>query len=452
MPSNSAQLTVRSPVELPGPGYCTDVPTALPSARTGTGCLIEGLEGAVIRGWRIGGFHQNLVLRNCRRVRIEGCDLSRSHASEILSRESYDERDWLDIFDEATWRTYGAGIILEGCEECTVVDCVASGAQNGIWLVGSRGCRVLSSDFSHNSGWGIWMWSSSDNLISQNNCDWCVRCEDPGRFSAGGDSAGIMLSNGNHRNSFTHNSLRFSGDGFFLNGLRVEPSEHNLIAFNDAGHSPHNAFESSWSGHNRFVGNIASNSRYGFWCGYSRHNEITGNIIEDCLEWGIAIEHGSANRISGNELRRNRAGIVLFRRDDVERPSEAYLIHGNVIDASEQGVVLSDTSEVDLVSNLISAPTGIEVRKGSAGISIVSSRISGAPAVAMETGCEVSAARSLFEGDTAGVIIKSETGPDAGPLLPVRARSTEPEAEQDHEFRWFDRRRGAGTLVGTAEV
>jgi len=424
-----------------------------PAAREGVGLLIEGKADVVISAAIVQGHWQNLVLRGCRNVVVEGGDFSQSHAAALFSTDAYDERDWLDIFAEPVWRTYGGGIVLEDCEDCLVVGAKASGAQNGLMLSNSRGCTVSGCDFSHNSGWGIWMWRSHGNTITGNDCDWCVRCEDPERYSAGGDSAGIMLSNDNCRNVITHNSFRFGGDGFFLNGLRVPPSDHNLIAFNDGSHSPHNAFESSFSGYNRFVGNIANNSRFGFWCGYSHHNEFVGNLIENCLEWGIAIEHGHDNRILGNELRRNRRGIVLFRRDPDAQASRDYLLDGNIVaECVEAAVTLSETQGVRINRCALEGATALELKKGASNIQVRRSSLRGAPAVSAEEGCCGVFVDCAVEGDVAPSVRGVGSAEVQSPQLPVLVDPCNRADRADHEFRWYDRRKKAGKLVGTAEV
>jgi len=419
--------------------------------RSGVGLLLEGRRDVVLRGAEVRGFWQNVVLRGCRNVTIDGGDFSHSLQPALFSGETYDQRDWLDIFDEAVWRTYGAGIVLEDCEDCSVIGARASGAQNGVMLINSRSCTVSGCDFSHNSGWGIWMWKSSDNLLTGNDCSWCVRCEDPERYSAGGDSAGIMLSNDNCRNVITHNDLRFGGDGFFLNGLRVAPSEHNTVAFNDASHSPHNAFESSFSGGNRFIGNIASNSRFGFWCGYSHHNEFVGNVIENCLEWGIAIEHGHHNRIVGNELRRNKRGIVLFRREADAQASRGYQISGNVITGGEAAVTLSETEDVLLLHNELEADAAVELKKGARDVRLGRCNVRGAEAVRAEPGCAAHLSGCYLEGAVSeGVAIAGAVETSISLAAPpVTAQPSDPAAREDHVFRWYDRRKN---LIGTAEV
>jgi parallel beta-helix repeat protein len=169
-----------------------------PERRQGIGVLLEGRRDVALRNLRVSGYHQNLVLRGCRNVRIEGGDFSESHAGLLHSGEAYDERDWLDI-----------------------------------------------------------------NV--------------------------------------------------------------NLIAFNDGSHSPHNAFESTFSARNRFFGNLASNSRYGFWCGYSHHNKLIGNGIEgdECL---ARIEKAGELVFAGIWMGAAEEAAIRARRDLRETGPEALQI------------------------------------------------------------------------------------------------------------------------------
>ncbi len=310
----------------------------------GIGVLVENARDVVIRNARVSGYKYNIVVKNSKRVLLTDCDTTGSLMKPILSRKKYDRRDWLDIFKEKRWRQYGAGIALESSSHCRIQNCESHGSVNALWLVNSKHNYVVHNDFSRNTGWGIWMWKACNNTILFNNCDYNVRCEDPERYSAGGDSAGIMLSNANNFNLIAHNTFRHGGDGFFLSGALGTPkSNDNVIAFNDGSHSPHNAFESSDGHRNQFIGNIASNSRHGFWCGLSTYNQFIGNIIENINEWGISIEHAFENVICGNEIRRARRGIMLFTRKGRGRESRDYEITGNIIEECLTGITLSNT-------------------------------------------------------------------------------------------------------------
>jgi parallel beta-helix repeat protein len=434
--------------------------------RSGIGIYLEGRRNVVIRRARVTGYKCNLYLKNCKNVVIEDCDLSGSRASILRSRTKYDPQDWVDIFKPRVWRTYGAGIVLENCRRCRVETVRANGAQNGLWLVDSKDCVVVNCDFSHNSGWGIWMWGSHGNRILHNNCDWCVRCEDPQRFSAGGDSAGIMLSNDSCHNLIAHNSFTHSGDGFFLNGWAVEPSSDNVIAFNDGSHSPHNAFESSYGPRNRFIGNIANNSRHGFWLGFSYDNEILGNIVENIVEWGIAIEHGYGNVIAGNEIRRAEVGVCLFTRKRGEQRSRGYEIAQNAIEQCDTALLFSETSDCRVTGNRIDGRRALVFRNRSRGHVLRHNNISAKDALV-----EIENARDIdlqdnFWGETSRKrvmervrLLETKTSEPALTRAakkpwPIRepavvAQLADPVRRAEREFRWYSEKKH---LVGVADM
>ncbi len=322
------------------------------SEYAGIGILVDGAKNVVIRNAKVSGYKYNIVVRNSKMVLVTDCDVTGSYMKPIIGVKKYDKRDWLNIFRENIWRRYGAGIALESSSHCRVQRCESHDSVNGLWIINSSNNYVVHNDFSHNTGWGIWMWKSSHNTILFNNCDWCVRCEDPQRFSAGGDSAGIMLSNDNSHNLIAHNSMRCGGDGFFLSGPRGAPTcNDNIIAFNDGSHSPHNAFESTGAERNQFIGNIASNSRHGFWIGGSTHNQIIGNISENVNEWGISVDTGFENVFAGNEIRDALRGIVLLRSMNRGRESRDNRIIGNTFEDCRTGITLGNSSNALVAGN-----------------------------------------------------------------------------------------------------
>ncbi|MBN1917934.1 MAG: right-handed parallel beta-helix repeat-containing protein [Verrucomicrobia bacterium] len=306
--------------------------TGRPWEFEGTGISLRDCRNVTVRGARVSGYRRGIELRGCRGVTLIECDTSDCYDQQLKSTpERYDPADWVDIFHREVWETYGYGVYVVDSADCRVRACTSKRGQNGVALVCSSDCTVEDCDVSRNTGWGVWMHNASDNRIVGNNADWCVRCESK-QYSAGGDAAGVMLSDNCCRNVIAHNTMRSGGDGFFLNGLWVKESTDNLVAFNDMSHSPHNAIESSWSARNVFVGNIASNSRYGMWLGLSYHNRVIGNVIEHNLFDGIAIEHAHHNVIAGNLIRRCRNGIRLLARQKLLPPSHHYEIHGNIIE------------------------------------------------------------------------------------------------------------------------
>ena len=327
---------------------------AQPWLHRGVGVHLRNCRDVVLRNARVHGYLRGILLEDCQDVIVMDCDFSRNHSRRSLSTpERYDQRDFLDIFHYEVWTTYGTGLYLKGCRRCQVLSCRGNEQQNAVVLDGCTDCIVSGNDCSHNSGWGVRLWSSSRNRIVGNNCDRCVSGETE-HYSYGNDSAGILLVNACHRNLITGNSLQRSGDGFFLTAdLGVERSDHNVICHNDGSHSPHNAFESTFCFGNRFVGNRACHSHYGFWMGFSCRNELVGNVIESNRASGIAIEHGRENRIVGNRIAGNQEGIFLFRRGASDLPSRGYRIEGNDFAGNQVAVRLRETSSVKARANRV---------------------------------------------------------------------------------------------------
>ncbi len=319
----------------------------------GTGVLIKGARGVSIAGLDVSWYHRGIQLEDCEDVTLIDCDASDNGQRKFRSTDSkYDKRDFLDIFHYKVWSKYGAGIYLKNCKRCRVINCVAKYQLNGIILDGCEDCLIEGNVCTDTMGWGIRLWSSSNNRIIGNDCRRCVSGESA-IYSHGNDSAGIVMVNACHHNLISGNDLRHSGDGFFLTAdLGTEQSNDNLIVGNDGSHAPHNPFESTFCLRNKFYNNKASHSHYGFWMGFSCDNELIANEIEYNRAAGVAIEHGRGNRIIGNRFRFNREyGILLFRRRKDGPASEHYQIIGNEFDENFTAVEMRLTSHCVLYHN-----------------------------------------------------------------------------------------------------
>ena len=327
----------------------------IPSEFVGLGIASRGVDSVTIRGGRVKGFRHGIRLEGGRGHRVSGIDLSGSRAQRLRSTpDTYDEADWLDIFSPDSVEAYGGGLLLVRTTGTQVSGVVAHGSQNGIGLIASRDALIADNDVSGNSGWGIHLWQSARNTILRNRADHNVRCEGRG-YRRGCDSAALLLRHESDSNLVADNSLRTSGDGFFLSGQRgrVGPSIGNLVIRNDATGAFHNAFESTFSSWNVFLENRADSSDYGFWLGYSRGNVVRGNIVIGSRSTAIAIEHGGENEIGGNTIIGAASGIRLFTRTAGDDPSTDYRIDDNTIAQVGQGIVLQHTTKVKLRGNLL---------------------------------------------------------------------------------------------------
>jgi len=341
---------------------------AAPDTRKGIGLCIERAKNVTVRNATLHGFAVALRAVKCENLVIEKCDFSSSLAQRLKSREKEEHigEDFLELRDVEAWRGYGAGLWLEGCANCTIRNCTASDAQNGLLLVDSSRCVVSLNDFSFNSGWGIGLSGACDNVLIYNLLDFCLRGTWWPNYRGGGDSAAFAIVNGSDRNWIVANSMTHGGDGFFLSNHadagnpRDGDCNDNVIAFNDGSAASANAFESTFSLRNVFVGNLGTHGSYSFWGGFSSHNVLVGNAFSDNDADGIAIEHGEGNVIEGNSIVRcGQSGVHLWSIQDnsaprVQNPSKDVLIAHNLVARNGRaGIALQGTDGARLEGNMI---------------------------------------------------------------------------------------------------
>ena len=233
-----------------------DIAKAERDKLTGIGINVQGRKNVTIKNAKVYGYKYNIRVLDAENVRLESCDVSYSLGHRMLDH-GVPVAGFLGLRGLDAWRSYGAGIWMEKVRNSVVRGCRGLYAQNGLLLVGSDHCLATENDFSFNSGWGIGLYQSSDNVVSWNLTDFDVR---PDRGGLGGDSASIVAANDCNRNYFVGNSMTHGGDGFFLSNLTdagFDPkaqefrpkgsSDDNLVAYSDGSWSPCNAFEATFS-------------------------------------------------------------------------------------------------------------------------------------------------------------------------------------------------------------
>jgi len=321
-------------------GAATGVPW---DEHAGVGIRIDGQTNVTLRNARTHGFKVGVWATEADGLTVEGADASDGYAMRLRSTpQAEDGGDWLwpHENDKHEWMDrYGAGLYVERSSGVTVRDCVARRRQNGIILDRVTDSRVYDNDCSFLSGWGLAMWRSSDNVISRNAFDFCVRGYSHGVYNRGQDSAGILVFEQCSRNVFAENSATHGGDGFFgfagkealgenpgPEGFSVERAgcNDNLLINNDFSYAPAHGIEMTFSFGNRFIGNrLVENAICGVWGGYSQDTLIAVNHVEGNGEMayglergGINIEHGANNLIRENVFRNNKCGVHLWWDDD----------------------------------------------------------------------------------------------------------------------------------------
>ena len=366
---------------------------ATPDEYTGTGLVVTGNDhlifGGMFHGFKVGvhvdgGSGQWLMAMN----------VSGNYAQRLKSTpEAEDKDDWLwpHFNDAGEWaEKYGAGMWVRGAKDIRILTCVGRVQQNGLLLDRVENALVKRCDFSFNSGWGIALWRSSDNVVENNLFDFCVRGYSHGVYERGQDSAGILVFEQSHRNRFFQNSATHGGDGFFLYAGHETTkrtgeggSNDNVVEENDFSHAVANGIEATFSTGNRFLKNRLDGCNYGIWAGYSRKSVFEANLISGCKTAGIAIEHGSENVIRGNLIEDCRRGVWLWWDEDPEFLESVYgeknrtdsadtLIENNVIHRGEVGVLLDTSTKIRVIGNWIADATKeVETRGECEGIETV---------------------------------------------------------------------------------
>ena len=285
----------------------------LSPTQTGVGVLAEGRHGLTLRGLHTVGFYHGIRLDNCEDVHIENVQLRGTQEIEGIDTFLY---LWLPID-----QVYGGAILLHGVRGGTVRNCDLQHQMNGILMYHTTGVTVEKCNASFNSGWGVYLSDSHENVVQDNQLDFCNRVyrrPENGSIRVEADAAAIVLVKGASRNQFLRNSCLCGGDGIFVAGYEhpgmVTPCNDNLFEQNDCRLSPNNAIESTFSKGNIFRKNDCSRSNYGFWMGFSWENVLEENTVEFNRWVGVAIEHGHDNIIRNNQIRLNGEGVRLWTR------------------------------------------------------------------------------------------------------------------------------------------
>jgi parallel beta-helix repeat protein len=328
---------------------------------------MNGHSGLTLRNFTIRGFDYGISIENAANVLLERNDVSGNRKDTTT--------DFLDI---GCGGCYGGGILLRNVRGSRVRDNTLTDESTGLEVIGGTRNTITGNLFSagpkgnetrQDSTWGLRLDGSTENVVRGNVADYVDR-ERYGLTS--GDSAGFLLVSGADRNQIVGNSFTHSGDGFFLGNSCARQSDGNYVANNDGSHSPHNAFEATFSSGNVFERNRASHSDYGFWLGYSHHSRVTGNEIAGNATAGIAIEHGHGNEIDHNTVTKNPSGILLWAADTTcpwpdcgsSCPSAAYRIHDNTITLNTLGLSIENTAGASVTRNRLANNSFFNVRVG----------------------------------------------------------------------------------------
>ena len=367
----AAAITIRGDsivVDLTGAVLRGAAPGTPPDSFAGVAIRVEGGAGVTVRGATARGYKVGLLARGTRGLRLEGNDFSHNWRQRLESGiEGESLVDWQSYHqnDSDEWLRYGAGIYLASVEGGEVVDNRVVQGQNGLMVTRSRGLRIWNNTLSWLSGIGIGLYRSSDDTIMHNRVDFAIRGYSHGYYNRGQDSAAILLYEQSMRNIVAYNSATHSGDGLFVWAGQTTMNtgqggvNDNLFFGNDFSFASNNAIEATFSS-NVFAANVAQESDYGMWGGYSWGSRVLGNRFGG-NRVGIAIEHGQDNEIAHNVFAGDSTAIRLWG-DPIEpsdwgyprhrdTASRGYRIHDNAFSGHRVALRIADTRNLEIEGN-----------------------------------------------------------------------------------------------------
>jgi parallel beta-helix repeat protein len=314
----------------------------------------------------LSGFNYGMRIENASNVTIQ---------KNVISANKISDGTFLNINVPVT-SAVGGGLLLNNVTNSTVgesatvtkpsggpaswtVNVTSSGLYNtmqsqntGIDMYNSSNNVVAGNLVSNNKAWGIRMYASTGNVIYNNLANNINRCN-----NSGCDSAALLLVEGSNANRIEKNNLKSSGDGFFIgNENSNKPSNNNYIVGNDGSNSPNNAFEATFATGNVFEGNIAANSHYGFWLGYSVSAQLINNTITNNSGDGINIDRGTTAILDHNTITNNGQSGLAFTKGSCSPTTPAvpvcpdstgHKITANTLqDNKGWGIYIADTSNL----------------------------------------------------------------------------------------------------------
>lgn len=303
----------------------------------GIGIRADGASELTLRGIRVEGYRCGIWATACNLLRVEGAFLSHNFAQRLRSTPQAEvTSDWLwpHANDGHQWRqNYGAGLYVERSSGVMVHNVKVRNQQNGIILDRVSRSRIFDNDCSFLSGWGLAMWRCTDNIISRNAFDFCIRGYSHGVYNRGQDSAGILLFEQCSRNVFAENSATHGGDGLFgfagheaLGEAKEMPAgfshkragcNDNFFYANDFSYAAAHGLELTFSfGNTIFQNQFTGNAICGIWGGFSQDTKIFGNQFKANGDRGYGLERGGVNIdrsrnnwVVGNKFENNNCGV-----------------------------------------------------------------------------------------------------------------------------------------------
>ena len=163
-----------SGVELRGQVVGADLDQA-----AGIGISLQNCSNIEIKGATVGGYKVCIAVEDCTNITVSKMRCDGWYGQRLRSTRYFEDlMDWLRPHenDRGEWRSnYGAAISVEESAGVVIENCRGRRGQNGILLTNVSDSQLYDNDFSFLSGWGLGMYRSSNNVVSHNVFDYCVR-------------------------------------------------------------------------------------------------------------------------------------------------------------------------------------------------------------------------------------------------------------------------------------
>jgi len=192
------------------------------------------------------------------------------------------------------------------------------GEQYGIYFENTTNSKIESCHIMNMMGGGIFLVSSSNNVIAGNICQ-------------NNDYDGIFLFDSSNNNTVTGNTCQNNGGSGILltdssnnrvtgntcqnnfDGISLIDSSNNAVAGNTCQNNGGNGISLAYFGNNTVTGNICQNNGFnGIYLFDSSNNTVAGNTCQDNDSCGILLVNSSNNTVTGNTCQNNSYdGIYL---------------------------------------------------------------------------------------------------------------------------------------------
>ena len=175
--ADSAVLVVRGDsitVDLTGVVLEGSPPSSDPDQAAGLAIRVEGGRDVRIIGARIRGYKVGILARGTRGLEIRNSDLSHNWKPRLFSLVEHESLvDWLSFHNNEgnEWLRFGAAIYLDNVSGGLIQGNTVRQGMNALLMNRVDRVTVRDNNFSYNSGLGIGLYRSSNNLIVRNSVD-----------------------------------------------------------------------------------------------------------------------------------------------------------------------------------------------------------------------------------------------------------------------------------------